>query len=80
MPNLMIPSCFSNRVSLKARRPRSAAGAKQDWSGRRESNPRMQLGKRDVSQSRQYDSYKTVRFGTQIRQWVTIKAQNCRMA
>ena len=38
----------------------------------------MQLGKRDVSQSRQYDNCKTVRFGTQIRQWVTIETQNCR--
>jgi hypothetical protein len=46
------------------------------WSGRRESNPRMQLGKLDVSQSEPELSCKTPEFARQRDQWVRSPLQN----
>jgi hypothetical protein len=46
------------------------------WSGRRESNPRMQLGKLDVSQSQPELSCKTPDLPLQSGQWVTGQKQN----
>ncbi len=46
------------------------------WSGRRESNPRMQLGKPTFSQPYQVDSCKTERFGRQLHQRVSTELQN----
>ena len=40
------------------------------WSGQRESNPRMQLGKLHGFQTYQVDSCKTEQIGRQLRQWV----------
>jgi hypothetical protein len=47
-----------------------------DWSGRRESNPRMQLGKLDASQQNQADSYKTASSAPQSHQRVSGETQN----
>jgi hypothetical protein len=51
-------------------------GATKKWSGRRESNPRMQLGKLDVSQRTPRDSCKTGRKSPYRHQWVTAGLQN----
>jgi hypothetical protein len=48
----------------------------QSWSGRRESNPRMQLGKLNVIQTHQYDSCKTAPPDVQLHQRVTTILQN----
>src|SRR5262245_9718245 len=50
------------------------------WSGRRESNPRMQLGKLDVSQNHQEDSCKTEPLAPQRHQRVRGEKQNCPVA
>lgn len=49
------------------------------WSGRRESNPRMQLGKLDVSQLVQDVSCKTFNFRPQYNQTVTPETQNSQL-
>jgi hypothetical protein len=52
------------------------ASCDECWSGRRESNPRMQLGKLDVSQSQSELSCKTSDLPLQSAQWVTGHKQN----
>src|SRR5438045_6134389 len=51
---------------------------KSDWSGRRESNPRMQLGKLDVLKQDQSDSCKTAPIPVQSHQRLTTETQNLR--
>src|SRR5262245_38479680 len=46
------------------------------WSGRRESNPRMKLGKRHVSQDDQADECKTALISHQLDQQVAAQTQN----
>jgi|SRR6185437_7744042 hypothetical protein len=58
--------------SLQNRRPKLA----KCWSGRRESNPRMQLGKLDGSQTYQMDRCKTGRIRHQLCQRVRFHLQN----
>ena len=65
-------------VRRRAGRQSCGADALEAWSGRRESNPRMQLGKLAVSQGLSELSCKTGRFSTQSRQRVTSQKQNPR--
>ncbi len=52
------------------------ASTRNGWSGRRESNPRMQLGKLAVHKSHQGDSCETEPFRPQSHQRVTAVSQN----
>ncbi len=83
-------AAISNGVTAKCEAVRTDAGAlklrpksrgidthgKKPWSGRRESNPRMQLGKLRDSQEDQNDSCKTGQIEPQSDQRVTDAAQN----
>src|SRR5260370_39240592 len=83
-------AAISNSVAAKCEAVHADAGArvcglksrgidtqgKKRWSGRRESNPRMQLGKLDVLLSAQAVSCKTSRIRIECDQGVTSAKQN----
>src|ERR1700681_1444714 len=83
-------AAISNGVTAKCEAGRADAGArvcdpshavlipqgKKPWSGRRESNPRMQLGKLGVSQRPQPLSCKTSNKRAQFDQRLTSEKQN----
>ena len=61
-------------------RPDGLPKSDRPWSGRRESNPRMQLGKLHQSEANQKDSCKTAPFEPQTDQRVTDRAQNSKQS